>query len=211
MQKRNSRILVVEDNDTTRLLITATLASEGYDVVEASDGMTALVSTEAESPDLAVLDLNLPGMSGVEVASLFHQRIPFLVLTMDTEVRQVQKCIDLGALGYLVKPLDIEGFLRQIRVALERGQEHINLRRALQETQSISKALGMIMVYHGLSEERAYKNLLSCAMRQKRRTADLATDIISAFDQLRALEVTVATQGKKLAAAQNFLNKFGKP
>lgn len=129
-----SRILVIEDNGTVRAILAAALADAGYDVIEAADGMTGLMLAESAAPDLAVLDLHLPDLPGLEIASLFHQRLPFLVLTMDSESEQVKKCIDLGALGYLVKPPDIDGFLRQVQIALKRGWENLNLRRALQET-----------------------------------------------------------------------------
>lgn len=205
---RNPRILIVEDNATMRMLITATLAADGYDVLEAADGVSALVLAENDTPDLAVLDLHLPDMSGLEIASLFHQRLPFLVLTMDAEADQVRQCIDLGALGYLLKPPDTDGFLRQIRVALKRGRESLNLRRALQETQAISKALGILMVYHGLSEEVAYRKLLACSMVQKRRTADLATEIITAFGKLAQSRTTRAQAGKAIGAAVSYLEKF---
>ena len=82
-----------------RIVLAAALADAGYEVIEAVDGMTGLMLAESTAPDLAVLDLHLPDMSGLEIASLFHQRLPFLVLTMDSESEQIQRCIELGALG----------------------------------------------------------------------------------------------------------------
>src|SRR5512143_1259303 len=146
--KRHSRILVIEDNDTMRLLITTLLEESGYEVVEAVDGMSALMAVENDPPALAVLDLHLPDLSGLEIASLFHQRVPFMVLTVDGNDEYVQRCVDLGALGYLLKPPNGDEFLRHVRVALGRGQELLNLRRALHETQAISKAVGLLMARH---------------------------------------------------------------
>src|SRR5512144_2407160 len=85
LSKRHPRILVIEDNDTMRLLITTLLEESGYEVVEAVDGMSALMAAENDPPALAVLDLHLPDLSGLEIASLFHQRIPFLVLTVEAD------------------------------------------------------------------------------------------------------------------------------
>lgn len=178
-----ARILVIEDNGTMRIVLAAALADAGYEVIEAVDGMTGLMLAESTAPDLAVLDLHLPDLSGLEIASLFHQRLPFLVLTMDSESEQVQKCIELGALGYLVKPPDIDGFLRQVQIALKRGWENLNLRRALQETQAISKALGILMAHDHLPDEAAYRKLLSFATSHKRRVAEVAIDLIGAFHQ----------------------------
>lgn len=192
-----------------RILITAILSEDGYEVIEAADGTSALVLVENETPDLAVLDLHLPDISGLEIATLFHQRIPFLVLTMDDEREYIDRCINLGALGYVLKPPDTEGgFLRQIRIAIERGRENLNLRRALEETQCISKALGILMGYHGITDEAAYKRLLCLSTSQKRRVADLAGEIVSASLQLAELKATVADSNKAIDEAIALLGKF---
>ena len=191
-----------------RLLLAATLAAEGYEVTEATDGISALLAAESNPPDLAVLDLHLPAMSGMEIASLFHQRIPFLVLTMDAGAENVRQCIDLGALGYLIKPPEPDDFLRQVRIALKRGQESLNLRRALQDTQVIAKAWGLLMAYHGLPEDAVYKNLLACSMAQKRRTVDLARKVIGAFDVIARFKATAGKPSKGLTEAVAFLDQF---
>ncbi|HYQ91835.1 MAG TPA: response regulator, partial [Candidatus Competibacteraceae bacterium] len=206
--KHHSRILVIEDNDTMRLLITTLLEESGYEVVEAVDGMSALMAAENDPPALAVLDLHLPDVSGLEIASLFHQRIPFLVLTVDADDDFVQKCIDLGALGYLVKPPEMDGFLRQVRIALERGQETLNLRRALHETQVISKAVGVLMAYHALSEETAYQQLLSFAIAHKRRTAEVAKELISTFGRWMRLKATGEASTRAARTCATFLDHF---
>jgi response regulator NasT len=201
--------LVIEDNDTTRLLITTFLAEDGYEVIEAADGVSALLLADNNPPDLAVVDLHLPDIGGLEIASLFYQRLPFLVLTMDAGEEPVRKCIDLGALGYILKPPDAAGFLRQIRIALERGQENLNLRRALQETQIISKALGILMVYHGLSDTMAYKSLLFRSTSQKRRMADVAGEVHRAFCTLNKLEEgTLSAPNKAIESAIATLDSF---
>lgn len=205
---KNHHVLIVEDNDTMRLLLAETLAAEGYEVTEATDGIGALLSVESNHPDLAVLDLHLPGMSGMEIASLFHQRIPFLVLTMDTGSESVRKCIDLGALGYLIKPPEPDDFLRQIRIALKRGQESLNLRRALQDTQLIAKAWGILMAYHDLPEDVIYKNLLNCSMARKRRTVDLAREVIASFDTVTRFRTMTGKPNKAFGEAIAVLSQF---
>src|SRR5512144_2964509 len=206
LSKRHPRIMVIEDNDTMRLLITTLLAESGNEVVEAVDGMSALRAAENDPPALAVLDLHLPDFSGLEIASLFHQRVPFLVLTVDADDDSVQKCIDLGALGYLVKPPEMDGFLRQVRVALERGQETLNLRRALHDTQVISKAVGVLMAYHGLIEETAYQQLLSFAIAHKRRTAEVAKELISTFGRWIRLKATGEVSTRAARTCATFLD-----
>jgi len=205
------RILVIEDNGTVRAILAAALADAGYDVIEAADGMTGLMLAESAAPDLAVLDLHLPDLSGLEIASLFHQRLPFLVLTMDSESEQVKKCTDLGALGYLVKPPDIDGFLRQVQIALKRGWENLNLRRALQETQAISKALGILMARYHLSDEAAYRKLLSFATSHKRRVAEVALELIGAIRPLRRADQPAVSAKERATTHPTILELFDKP
>ena len=146
----NAKILIIEDTDTIRVILANVLAAAGYDVIEAADGVTGLMLAESADPDLAVLDLHLPDISGLEIARFFHQRLPFFVLTMDSESEPVKKCNELGALGYLVKPPDLDMFLRQVQIALKRGRENLHLRNALRETQVTCKAIGFLMAHHHL-------------------------------------------------------------
>jgi response regulator NasT len=176
------RILLVEDNEPMRLLLGELLRQEGYQLLEAPDGVSALVLAEEKTPDLVVLDLALPGMSGLEVADRLRGWMPFMVITVDREDHSIQACLDQGALGYALKPPDPENFVLQVRTALVRGKETLNLRRALQETQHIAKALGMLMVYFQLSQEAAYRTLVARASAEKRRSADVAAEVIAAFE-----------------------------
>ncbi len=84
----NPTILVVDDDDLVRAMVAHVLEREGYRVLKAADGMTALALYEAEKPDLVVLDIAMPHMSGMEVASRLRQmqqetgrRVPIIVLT----------------------------------------------------------------------------------------------------------------------------------
>jgi AmiR/NasT family two-component response regulator len=177
------RILIIEDEEIARELMATLLRQQGYQVIEAIDGMSGLVAARNEHPDLAVLDLNLPDISGVDVATLLQDQVPFIVLTVDRSEQSLTACIERGALGYSVKPLMAEDFLRQVRIALKRGKERGHLRRALNETQRINKALGILMGHGRLTEDAAYRALVKQATARRIKVAALAEQLLKVFQQ----------------------------
>lgn len=206
-----SRILVVEDDDIVRDLIAAILRANGYKVVEAMDGMSGLVAAKSEQPDLAVLDLHLPDFTGVELAGMIQPEVAFIVLTVDSTQEHVQACIDRGALGYLVKPPSAEDLVRQIQLAIRQGKEQQNLRRALQQTQTINKALGILMGYLSLPEEHAHQVLVASATSQRIKVADLAEQVIEAFNsanQFCRANAHAGTVTPEMLQARAFLKRF---
>ena len=204
-------ILIAEDNEPMRLVVRELLRPEGYRLLEAADGMSALLLAEEWLPALVVLDLYLPELSGIELAERFQGWMPFLVLTVDRQDASVRTCLDRGALGYAVKPPDPTGFLLQVRTALARGEEHRQLRRAIQETQRVAKAVGILMMYFDLSEDVAQRALTLCASAERRRAVEVATDIIAAgarigrFRRSRGQGVTLTPE---VAAAFDCLHRL---
>lgn len=205
-------LLVVEDDAISRTLLTAVLTGEGYQVVAASDGMSGLVAARNRPPDLAIVDLHLPDMSGIELAGLLQPEVPFLALTIERAPEALQACTEKGALGYLVKPLAAETFLRHVHVALERGREQRNLRRALKDNQAINKALGILMGYLSLSEPQAFEALIAHATARNLKTFDLAHRIMAAMTSIHAvIEAGASAEAairKNREAAQIFLDEF---
>lgn len=188
VEKAPLHILIVDDCELTCQLLTALLTGEGYRVTVANDGMGGLTVARNQPPDLAIVDLHLPDLSGIELAGLFYPEIPFLALTIDQSPEAIQACIEKGALSYLVKPLDAENFLRQVRVALERGREQRNLRRALQNNHTINKALGVLMGYFQLSEGQAFKSLTTYASARNERAFRVAEQILEAIAQMKGMK-----------------------
>lgn len=104
-------ILLVEDNVSARAWVRLTLAEDRFALLEAANGREALLLAERESLDLAIVDLNLghPGPdspSGFKLLQLFKHRVPTLVLTVDQRPQSIQRAIEAGAWGYLVKSPD---------------------------------------------------------------------------------------------------------
>lgn len=209
--KTAPRILVVDDCPVTCDLLTAILSAEGYRVTAANDGAGGLAAARSCAHDLAVVDLHLPDVSGIELADLLQPETPFLALTVDRSPEAIRACIEKGALGYLVKPLDAETFLRSVNVALERGRERRNLRRALRDNHPVNKALGVLMGFLQVSERRAFEALVARASARNIKAVALAGDILAASETLGA-----AAEGQRVGAdtrqaareARAFLNRF---
>ncbi|MCC9000462.1 MAG: response regulator [Candidatus Contendobacter sp.] len=205
-------ILVVEDDAVSLNLLTALLTGEGYQVLSASDGLSGLVAAKNQPPDLAIVDLHLPDLSGIELAGLLQPEVPFLALTLDRSPEALQACTEKGALGYLVKPLDAETFLRHVHVALERGREQRNLRRALRDNQAINKALGILMGFLSLSESQAFKALIAHATTRNLKTLEVAGQIVVAIEHIntvtRSGSLMESAIHKNRAEAQIFLDQF---
>jgi DNA-binding response OmpR family regulator len=119
------RLLVVEDERKLAQVLASALADEHYDVVVASTGEDAFFRVNAETFDLVVLDVMLPGRSGLEVLQTLRQRrivTPVLMLTARDGVDDRVRGLDLGADDYLTKPFALPELLARIRALLRRGR-----------------------------------------------------------------------------------------
>ena len=118
-----ARILVVDDEPQILRSLRTTLASHGYDVQIAATGEAALAAVDGRLPDLVVLDLVLPGLSGLEVCRHVRARssLPILVLSARGDERDKVAALDLGADDYLTKPFGVNELLARIRAALRRA------------------------------------------------------------------------------------------
>ena len=117
-----ARILVVDDEQAILLGLKRQLSARGYEVKTATSGLQALQEIEETPPDLIVLDLMMPEMSGLqvtrEVRTRLHSEVPILVLSAREEEQQKVEALDLGADDYLTKPFGLDELLARIRVAL---------------------------------------------------------------------------------------------
>ena len=120
-----TRILVVEDEESISDPLSYLLRKEGYDVAIAATGPEALAEFERSSTDLVLLDLMLPGLSGVDVCRSIRQRssVPIIMLTAkDSEIDKVVG-LEMGADDYVTKPYSSRELLARIKAVLRRRQE----------------------------------------------------------------------------------------
>jgi DNA-binding response OmpR family regulator len=117
------KILVVDDDLELRGLIGFALRQSGYLIVEAGDGPTALDVFDREQPDLVILDVNLPGMSGFDVCRQIRAEAitPILLLTVRSSEEDQIQGLDLGADDYLTKPFSPRTLLARVRALLRRA------------------------------------------------------------------------------------------
>ncbi len=115
-------ILVVDDEPQIRRVLRSTLSTHGHEIVEAKTGEEALEWMRKEPPDLVLLDMNMPGMGGVEACREIRRAsdAPIIMLTVRSAERDKVAALDAGADDYVVKPFGIEELLARIRAALRR-------------------------------------------------------------------------------------------
>ena len=116
-------ILVVDDEPQIRRVMRTALAAQGYAVAEAKSGEEALDRVRDERPDLILLDVNMPGMDGLEACREIRgsSDVPIVMLTVRNSERDKVNALDAGADDYVVKPFGIEELLARIRAALRRA------------------------------------------------------------------------------------------
>jgi two-component system, OmpR family, KDP operon response regulator KdpE len=120
---RGARVLVVDDEPQILRALETTLRGAGYDVDAAADGESALAQAAARPPDAVILDVVLPGKSGVEVCRELREwtRVPILMLSAVGEEREKVSALDAGADDYVTKPFGIEELLARLRSSLRRA------------------------------------------------------------------------------------------
>ena len=117
------KVLLVDDDPDLLSVTGFALQQAGFAIVKANDGLAALRAFESEKPDIAVLDINMPRMSGFELAQKLRQksRIPVLMLTVRSEEQDVVRALSLGADDYLTKPFSPRILIARIRALLRRA------------------------------------------------------------------------------------------
>ena len=120
-----TRVLVIEDEESFRDALQFMLSREGFDVVLAADGAEGMKQFDAKDPDIVLLDLMLPEVSGTEVCKYIRSKsnIPVIMLTAkDTEIDKVVG-LELGADDYVTKPFSTRELLARIKAVLRRGSD----------------------------------------------------------------------------------------
>lgn len=183
------RVVIAEDEAIIRLDLKETLEEEGYEVVgETGRGDTALDLVRELKPDLAILDIKMPGMTGLEAAALINsERIcGVLILTAFSQREVVEQARDAGALAYLVKPYQKSDLIPAIEVAIGRFRELSalagevgRLEDQLETRKVIERAKGVLQSECGMAETDAFTFIQRSAMSQRTRMRDIADQIIA--------------------------------
>ena len=186
------RILIAEDETIIRLDLRALLEAAGFEVcAEAKDGLEAVALARSELPDLAILDVKMPRLDGIEAARqiLEERPIPIVMLTAYGQGELVSRAVEAGVFGYLVKPFRETDLLPAIVTARARHEELAALREeaeslaeALAARKSIERAKGLLMAKEGLSEQEAFERLRRASQLAGRPLKVVADALIATFE-----------------------------
>lgn len=183
------RVVIAEDEAIIRLDLKEILEEEGYEVVgETGRGDEAVELVKEHEPDIAILDIKMPGLDGLSAAREIagERRAAVLILTAFSQRDLVEQARDAGTLGYLVKPFQRTELVPAIEVALGRFQEAqvlhgqvANLEEQLETRKVVDRAKGMLMDTWSLSEQDAFGFLQKTAMRERRTMKAIAEQVLS--------------------------------
>ena len=185
------RVLVAEDETIIRLDLRDLLERSGFEVcAEARDGEEAVALARSEQPDVAIMDVKMPKLDGIEAARriLDDRPIPIVMLTAYGQDELVTRAVEAGVFGYLVKPFREQDLLPAIRTARARHEELAALRdeaeslaEALAARKSIERAKGLLMAREGLSEQEAFTRLRKASQVSGRPLRVVADALIATF------------------------------
>lgn len=121
-------ILAVDDENDVLLILKSSLQSEGFNVLTAASGPEALTAMETTTPDLVVLDLMMPEMTGFEVLSRMREKpqlsaVPVIILTGASDKEKIREAINVGVSYYIVKPFEFHDLVSKVRLAISDAEQ----------------------------------------------------------------------------------------
>jgi len=181
------KILFVDDDRLILASIGKGLESLGYDVTMVSNGKSAVELIEKERFDLALLDIRMPEIDGIELARMLIKQLnlPVVFLSAYSDENIIDAAISCGAISFLLKPCSLQQLKISIETALKDFETLKNaeetcqhLEKALSQSRSLSLAVGILMSQFQLNEQAAFKKLRQQARSERRKIIDVADEII---------------------------------
>jgi len=190
------KILVVDDDRLVLATLTHGLSQAGYDILDADNGDDAILLARQHRPDLALLDIRMEGKSGFDVAEYLRDycQMPFMFLSAFSDDATVNQVKALGAVAYLVKPLDVSQIVPAVEAAFSQIARAAVRTEALPPsdapagpdalTQPIPIAVGVLMHRYSLSRTVAYERLQRQALAEGRPLHEHAERLLQAVELL---------------------------
>jgi response regulator NasT len=184
------RILIADDEPLIRLDLKNMLESLGYEVIaEAGDGVSAVEAARTLKPDVAILDIKMPGMDGIDAANILNSEkiAPVVLLTAYSDMELINRAKEAGVFAYLVKPFRESDLRPAIEVAISRYKEFLALEEEVSELEDkletrklIERAKGILMDQYGLKEQEAFRRIQVQSMNTRKSMKEIAEAIIIA-------------------------------
>jgi response regulator NasT len=188
-----TKVLIAEDETLIRLDLKGLLEAAGFEIcAEARDGEEAVALARETQPDVALLDVKMPRLDGIEAARriLDERPIPIVMVTAYGEADVVSRAVEAGVFGYLVKPFRETDLLPAIETARARHDELAALREeadslaeALAARKAIERAKGLLMEREGLSEQEAFARLRKASQISGRPLKVVAEALIATLGE----------------------------
>ena len=186
--KKKYKIVIADDEMIICMDLKEILEEAGHEVIGmASDGVEALKLVKEKKPDVAILDIQMPEIDGLQVAKLIaHDHIaPVVLLTAFGEEETIEKAKKSDVFGYVVKPAEERTLLPAIEIAVSQFQTKNeivnkvkNMERELAARKVIERAKGLLMTNYGLTEEIAYKKMQQISMKRGKPIEIIAEKIV---------------------------------
>ena len=175
-------VFLVDDEVVTTLALEQTLSGMGHEIAgTATDGLSAIERIDEVDPDVAIVDLRMPLLDGLEVANRIASRIPVILLTAHASSETVERALDLGAVTVLEKPVRDHELRAAVQTAQTMGalwKSQVKLERKLSDRKWIDRAKGKLMAEEGLDENEAYHRISSMARSTQRPMGDVARELL---------------------------------
>ncbi len=198
-------ILIVDDDQMLSAFLGEVLRHAGYDTAIANSAEEALRQIALREPDMALLDIQMPGMSGLELAKQLHadSGVPFMFLSGSGDSDSGKQAAAYGAVGYLVKPVDEARLMPAFEASLARADEirqlrrtELNLNAALAAGRETSLAVGLLMGKFQTDRNTAFEVLRDHARSSRRKINEIANQLLSAEETLNSLHSAFAARLK---------------
>jgi response regulator NasT len=186
-------VMVVDDDRLVLATLVAGLKQAGLEVIEADNGDDAILLARKHKPKLAILDMRMQGKSGMDVARYLAANTDtgFMFLSAFGDSDIVDEAMKMGALGYLVKPVDVRQIVPAVRAALSRSDDE----KAAQPSEPAGEggrdeliAIGILMERLRLDYERALEKLRAQAKTEDKQVSELAADMVDAANRLNSIQ-----------------------
>jgi DNA-binding NtrC family response regulator len=170
MPEGQGKLLVVDDEEAVRNLLKRILQEAGYEVITAANGEEALYKVSLEEAEVVLLDIKMPGMSGIEVLGKLTTNWPDACVIMVTAVADTQtavKAMKMGAYDYITKPFNPEDVVQKVQKAIQVWSRHLQEKRHyLQLKESITKQTQLM--------QQQFAELVNSLAREHKLLHDLA-------------------------------------